>query len=181
MTGRPWEGQPRREEWVRWADQLRQADWPRPGESLRLSDAERDEAARALGEHFAEGRLTADEHGERSERLWAARTYADLGPLFRDLPGGTPIRPATGRAVPRPPSASRMVGGGVWWLAKLLLLGFVVVMVVTHVLPLLLIGLVVWWVLAISIGRWGRHRRRDVMRQRSAAHGWDRPWDRRWV
>jgi hypothetical protein len=178
MTGRPWEGQARREEWVRWADQLRAADWPRPGESLRLSDAERDEAARRLGDHFAEGRLTADEHGERSERLWAARTYADLGPLFRDLPGGTPIRPATGRTMPRPASPSRVVGGGVWWLAKVLLLGFVVVMVVTHVLPLLLIGVVVWWALAITIGRWGRHRRREFLRQQ---HAGGRGWDHRWV
>lgn len=176
MTGRPWDGQLRREEWVRWADQLRQADWPRPGESLRLSDAERDEAAHVLGEHFAHGRLTAEEHGERSEQLWSARTYADLAPLFRDLPGGTPIRPATARPAPRPPSPSRVVGGGAWWLAKVLLLGFVVVMVVTHVLPLLLIGLVVWWVLAITVGRWGRGRRREAMRQRVAGRGYDGRW-----
>ncbi|MFN8191701.1 MAG: DUF1707 domain-containing protein [Nocardioidaceae bacterium] len=176
MSGRPWDGPPRREEWVRWADQLRQADWPRPGESLRLSDAERDEAARVLGEHFAQGRLSADEHGDRAEQLWAARTYADLVPLFRDLPGGTPIRPVTPRMATRPPATSRVVGGGAWWLAKVLLLGFVVVMVVTHVLPLLLIGLVVWWLLAITVGRWGRHRRREFRRQRSPGYGWDRRW-----
>lgn len=53
---------------------------------LRLSDAERDQAATALGEHFAQGRLTTDEHAERLDRIWAARTRGELEPVFRDLP-----------------------------------------------------------------------------------------------
>ena len=44
------------------------------GEQLRLSDAERDQAAAALGEHYAQGRLTQEEHAERLDRIWAART-----------------------------------------------------------------------------------------------------------
>jgi hypothetical protein len=64
-------------------------------EQLRIGDAERERAAADLGEHFAQGRLTADEHAERLELVWAARTQADLVPLFRDLPGGAyGFRPA---------------------------------------------------------------------------------------
>src|SRR3954470_16322432 len=56
--------------------------------SIRISDAERDRAAAELGEHFAQGRLTADEHAERLEQVWSARTRAELVALFGDLPGG---------------------------------------------------------------------------------------------
>jgi Flp pilus assembly protein TadB len=55
-------------------------------EQLRIGDAEREQATAALGEHFAQGRITADEHAERLDQIWAARTRADLQPVFRDLP-----------------------------------------------------------------------------------------------
>jgi hypothetical protein len=55
-------------------------------DGLRIGDAEREEAARELGEHFALGRITAEEHSERLEQVWSARTKADLAPAFRDLP-----------------------------------------------------------------------------------------------
>lgn len=68
---------------------------------LRIGDAERERAAADLGEHFAQGRLTADEHAERLEQVWVAKTQAELGPLFRDLPGGTyGFRPAVPAVVP---------------------------------------------------------------------------------
>ncbi len=54
---------------------------------LRIGDAEREQAAADLGEHYAQGRLSAEEHAERLDRIWAARTRADLTPVFRDLPG----------------------------------------------------------------------------------------------
>ena len=77
------------------------------GDHLRLSDDERDQAAAALGEHYAQGRLTPDEHAERLDRIWAARTRGELAPVFRDLParpGPTPPTAATpwGRPVGRP-------------------------------------------------------------------------------
>src|SRR5215212_8205132 len=56
-------------------------------QTIRLSDAEREAAAADLGEHFAQGRLTADEHAERLEQVWAARTRGEVAPIFRDLPG----------------------------------------------------------------------------------------------
>ena len=54
---------------------------------MRIGDAEREAAVTALGEHYAAGRLTLEEYDERTSRAYAARTLADLWPLFRDLPG----------------------------------------------------------------------------------------------
>lgn len=53
---------------------------------IRIGDAEREAAVAALGEHFAAGRLTKDEYDERADVAWAARTHADIRPLFADLP-----------------------------------------------------------------------------------------------
>ena len=67
----------------------------------RASDADRDAAAALLGAAFAEGRLTADEHGERLSAAYAARTWPQLRQLTADLPGtagATERRPAPGMA-----------------------------------------------------------------------------------
>lgn len=65
--------------------------------AVRVGDAERDEAARELGEHFAVGRLTADEFRDRLGHVYAARTDADLDALLGDLPtavaASAPARP----------------------------------------------------------------------------------------
>ena len=55
-------------------------------QTIRLSDTEREAAAADLGEHFAQGRLTADEHAERLEQVWGAKTRGEVAPIFRDLP-----------------------------------------------------------------------------------------------
>ncbi|WP_306371529.1 DUF1707 domain-containing protein [Nocardiopsis sp. CC223A] len=52
----------------------------------RLSDVERDEALESLRTAFQEGRLTVDEHEERSGAALRAVTGRDLVPLFEDLP-----------------------------------------------------------------------------------------------
>jgi len=52
----------------------------------RAADRDRDEVAVILGEALATGRLTSEEHAERLEAVYAARTYADLAPITRDLP-----------------------------------------------------------------------------------------------
>lgn len=54
---------------------------------MRASDADRDAAAAVLGAAFAEGRLTADEHGERLRAAYAARSWQQLRQLTVDLPG----------------------------------------------------------------------------------------------
>ncbi len=53
---------------------------------LRASDADRDRVAEQLRDALAEGRLTAEEHAERIEQVYSAKTYAELAPLLADLP-----------------------------------------------------------------------------------------------
>jgi len=54
--------------------------------SLRASDADRERFVETLRQHHVEGRLTADELAERTERAYAARTLGDLDALGGDLP-----------------------------------------------------------------------------------------------
>lgn len=73
--------------------------------SVRVGTAEREQAAAALGEHFAAGRLELDEYDERVSRAYAAKTAADLVVLFADLPRpqpAPPARPQRERRRPRP-------------------------------------------------------------------------------
>jgi DNA-binding PadR family transcriptional regulator len=53
---------------------------------LRISDAEREAATAALGDHFARGRLTADELNARLGQALAAVTRRDIGRATQDLP-----------------------------------------------------------------------------------------------
>ncbi|MBM7172473.1 DUF1707 and DUF2154 domain-containing protein [Streptomyces sp. G44] len=76
--------------------------------SLRASDADRDRTADILREAMAEGRLTAEEHADRVDGVYRARTMAELEPLISDLPAahaptGGPssgYAPAPGRPSP---------------------------------------------------------------------------------
>jgi len=77
---------------------------PAPG--LRAGDADRAAAAAALGEHFAQGRLTLDELSERLDATLTATTHGELAQAARDLPDLTvfPARvglPPRQRARPR--------------------------------------------------------------------------------
>ncbi|MFD5103420.1 DUF1707 SHOCT-like domain-containing protein [Streptomyces albidochromogenes] len=69
---------------------------PLPAEpALRASDADRDRVADILRDAVAEGRLTAEEHAERVESVYRAKTVAELEPLVQDLPApGGGARPA---------------------------------------------------------------------------------------
>jgi hypothetical protein len=67
---------------------------------MRVSDADREQAAEVLREAAGQGRISMEELDERLELAYAARTYADLAAVTRDLPqGGTALSPA-GRAAP---------------------------------------------------------------------------------
>jgi len=66
---------------------------PLPEARLRVGDTERYEAATALGEHFATGRLDQAEYDARVQAAYAGRTRADLQALFTDLPEPAPFRP----------------------------------------------------------------------------------------
>lgn len=67
---------------------------PVPPSRLRVGDAERYQAATALGEHFATGRLDQEEYDLRVRDAYAARTGTDLERLFADLPEPAPFRTA---------------------------------------------------------------------------------------
>lgn len=66
---------------------------------MRISDAERDRAAALLAAALAEGRLTAEEHAERLDAIYASKTQADLLPLVSDLPGAAAAVRAPGDVV----------------------------------------------------------------------------------
>ena len=140
---------------------------------LRIGDADRESAARELGEHFAFGRITAEEHAERLDQIWSARTAADLSPAFRDLP-----RPRVAQQPSRPTTTSKQVRRDRGWemprvpfLFKLLLAVVLVWWGFHHPLFLLLAA-VVWFVVV----RRFVHRRR---RWWSRSPGRSGPWDRR--
>ncbi|MEU8764942.1 DUF1707 domain-containing protein [Streptomyces sp. NPDC048659] len=68
-----------------------------PEGSLRASDADRDRIADILRDALAEGRIDAEEHGERIDSVYRAKTVGELEPLVRDLPaaqGATAPAPA---------------------------------------------------------------------------------------
>lgn len=54
---------------------------------IRIGDREREDAVARLAAHYEAGRLSADEHQERVGEALQAKTQADLGELFADLPG----------------------------------------------------------------------------------------------
>lgn len=121
-------------------------------ERLRIGDAERETAAHELGEHFAMGRITAEEHGERLEQIWTARTSADLAPAFVDLPRPRQSEPAA--AAPRRSWSGGRPAPRVPFPVKLLIALVVVVLVFTH-LPWVLVALLVYLVV---FRRFAHHR-----------------------
>jgi len=118
---------------------------------VRIGDVERESAVTLLGEHFAAGRLTHEEFDERSTRAYAARTHADLAPLFWDLPALPPASHGQGsrRAGALAPTAGHGGGGHRRWfgpgLAPVLLV-VIAVLVLGHLpWPLLLLVGWLWW------------------------------------
>lgn len=55
---------------------------------IRASDADRDRIADILRDAVADGRLTPEEHAERIDLVYRAKTVGELEPLVRDLPTG---------------------------------------------------------------------------------------------
>lgn len=126
-------------------------------QNLRMSDAEREQAAAELAEHYAQGRLTAEEHSERLDQVWAARTRGELAPIFSDLPGHRTQAYGAPR-VGRLPSHERSRRRGIPVPVLVVLAILVGVTVVTH-LPIILLGLVAWFLLSSRHGHHGYSRR----------------------
>jgi len=72
---------------------------------MRVSDSDRERAADVLREAAGHGRITMDELDERLELAYAAKTYADLAAVTRDLPG-----PAQAPTAVQPAMAGRIGG-----------------------------------------------------------------------
>lgn len=67
-----------------------------PHAGIRASDADRDRIADILREALALGRLDAEEHSERIDAVYRAKTMGELEPLVKDLPATpTTARPAS--------------------------------------------------------------------------------------
>jgi len=92
VTDSPLEKKPARHEFAPAADAA----------SVRASDADRDRIADILREAMAVGRLDAEEHSERLDAAYAAKTMGELQHLVRDLPEGRPEQPPA----PRPAAAN---------------------------------------------------------------------------
>lgn len=73
---------------------------------LRISDTDRHTVAEVLRKAAGEGRLDLDELDERLEAAYAAKTYADLVPITRDLPAGGQLPAVRPAALPAEPGAS---------------------------------------------------------------------------
>jgi hypothetical protein len=127
-------------------------------QDLRISDADREQAAADLGEHYAQGRLTTEEHRERLDQIWAARTRRELGPVFTDLPGRPFAAPG-----PRPATTARSaVRRPVWRRIPpplMVLLVVVAAVAIVARLPFLLIAIGAWFVFSRGFC-WSRAHRR---------------------
>ena len=124
-------------------------------QSIRLSDAEREAAAADLGEHFAQGRLTADEHADRLEQVWRAKTRGEIAPIFRDLPSpynAVGATPAHGQDVRYWSSGPRPFRRGVPAPLLVVLAVLIVASAIAH-LPFFLLGFAAFWFVVL------RHRR----------------------
>lgn len=87
----------------------------RSSDGLRASDADRERVAEQLRDALAEGRLDMEEFEERLDVTYKARTYGELTPITRDLPGAGAVAPPSVSMVKEPAErgnwAARIVGG----------------------------------------------------------------------
>jgi hypothetical protein len=91
--------------------------------------ADRERTVDVLKAAFIEGRLSQEEFDERSARVAAARTYADLAAIVADLPVGpagalAPYQPYFPQMVPVPPTSGLAIGSLVCGIAEIFTLGF---------------------------------------------------------
>jgi len=83
-------------------------------ENIRVSDADRERVAERLREHYAAGRLSADELDERLSAALTAKTFGDLRKVMTDLPEPGTIGPEgwspQGAPLPQPRPAQPVYG-----------------------------------------------------------------------
>ncbi|MEL4357758.1 MULTISPECIES: DUF1707 SHOCT-like domain-containing protein [unclassified Luteococcus] len=81
---------------------------PQPAQpsDLRCADSDRELVADVLNAAYAEGRITQQEHSERLDAVWQARTFGQLTPITADL---MPVGGARHPAVPATTGRSGVV------------------------------------------------------------------------
>jgi hypothetical protein len=119
---------------------------------VRIGDAERDRAIASLGDHFAAGRLTAEEFDQRMDQALKARFNEDLEPLFADLP--RTVDPDVQSNSNRRPDL-HLAWSAMLWMAPLIVIFAVVAAVVLSVPWLVWVFM---WVFLIT-GLFRRRRR----------------------
>jgi Sec-independent protein secretion pathway component TatC len=119
---------------------------------VRIGDVERDRAIASLGDHFAAGRLTAEEFELRMDHALKARFNEDLEPLFADLPQTVEpdVEPNSNRR-----SDLHLAWSAMLWLAPLFVMCAVVAAIVLSAPWLVWVFL---WVFLIT-GLFRRRRR----------------------
>src|SRR4051794_31359907 len=127
----------------------------------RIGSAERNLAIGQLQQHYQAGRLTPEEYEDRSVRAAKATTWAEIAPLFADLPEPRPgpVRVNLATPDPRPQGLVPVSDRARETIMALTPLVALILFFVT--------GYTWYWFLAIPImgivlyGREGRHRRRS--------------------
>jgi hypothetical protein len=155
-------------------------------DNIRIGDADRERVTARLREHYAEGRLTAEELDERISATLNAKTHGDLRPIMADLPEPGTFGPQPGGPQPGqvPPSFQQPVYGyrrGPRLLPVALLLLFMVL-----ILPgagfaffaFIKFALLAWLILCVAgIFTAARFRRRS-RRHMQDRPGQGDPWNR---
>jgi hypothetical protein len=79
--------------------------------NLRASDADRERVADIVREAAGDGRLTMEELDERLDAVYAAKTYAELEPITRDLPQAGAVHAPAPAPAPAPAGDLSRIGG----------------------------------------------------------------------
>ena len=79
---------------------------PPDASQMRAADTDRDQVADLLRTAAAEGRITFDELDQRVSQAYAAKTFADLQAITRDLPGPGITPPAPAARPTAPPAVA---------------------------------------------------------------------------
>jgi hypothetical protein len=148
-------------------------------DNIRIGDADRESVTSRLREHYAEGRLTAEELDERISATLNAKTFGDLRPIMADLPEPAQPGPIGPQPGPMPPPYPGPVYGyrrGPRFLPVALFLLFFVLALSGGAFGLVRFVLLAWLILCVAgIFSAARFRRRN---RRHPQSGQGDPWNR---
>jgi Domain of unknown function (DUF1707) len=129
---------------------------------LRASHADREQVVGTLKDAFVDGRLTEDELGVRTDRVYASRTYAELAEVTADIPAEL-----TGAKSARDPWRATKIA---WRIEYAVFLPGIVAFLlmpggprttVTEVVILTAVVYLLFWILGVSLMVASRHAKRS--------------------